>query len=308
LKSSSDGGVSVLIASQALIRAEPGLALHPAMDQWRLQLQRYRQQWYQCRANLPVSLYAGLQGRCESELLATLMPELPEQTTQCWMASPYHAQLSRDSVILLPDGMLPLSEQDANWLCRQLNPMLAEDGMTLVSRGAALLLCCREKLHASPASFGDISGKHLPDRHAQGADDGHLMRLQSEIQMLLHRHPADHRREKGEQDIHGLWLWAPGEPMPSGIKDYRVATRNPCLQSMVDGRDANIIISEAERLSELLKEDARLPAHVLLAGEGHAVLLSKSVFRGFAKARWQPKSVKHESELFSLLRGMIHVA
>jgi len=279
--------------------------LHPALDPWLLQVRRYRQQWYQNQANLPVSLYAGLQGLCESELLAGVMPDLPGQTGQWWMASPYHAQLSRDSVILLPDGMLPFTEQDASWICEQLNPMLAEDGMTLVSRGAALLLCCREKLYASPASFGDISGKRLPDRHAHGADDGRLMRLQSEIQMHLHRHPADHRREKGEQDIHGLWLWAPSEPRPSDIKNYRVATRNPCLQAMVDGRDANIIISEAERLYEMLKADARLPAHVLLAGEGHAVLLSKSILPRFGKAKWQPKSVKHESELFSFLRGML---
>lgn len=227
------------------------------------------------------------------------------------MASPYHAQLSRDSVILLPDGKLSFSEQDASWLCQQLNPMLAEDGMTLVTRGAALLLCCREKLQASPDCFGEISGKRLPNRHAQGADDGRLMRLQSEIQMHLHRHPADHRREKDEPDILGLWLWAPSEPKRSEIKDYRVATRNPCLQSIVNGRDANIIISEAERLHELLKPDARLPAHVLLTGEAHAVLLNKSILPNFGKAlvgTWQPKSVKQESELFPLITGMLNAA
>jgi len=304
-----NGGISALIVTQALLSGEQGLMLHPCLDAWRPQLVRRRQQWFKCQANLPVSMYAGLLGLQESEALTLILPSLPEATTQCWMASPYHAQLSRDSVVVLSDALLPFSVQDAQWLCEQLNPLLKDEGMTLVSSGAALLLCCRDALHATPVGFGDVSGKRLPDRFAQGVDDGRLMRLQSEIQMHLHRHTADHRRAKGEPDIHGLWFWAAGEPLQTDPIDLlRVATRNPCLQSMVNGQDATVIISEAERLSELFREAALLPKHVLLAGESHAVLLDKSWLPRIGKASWRPKAVKSESELFSLLRGMINVA
>jgi len=300
-----NGGISAFIVTQALLSGEQGLMLHPCLDAWRPQLVRRRQQWFECHANLPVSMYAGLLGLQESEALASCLPDLPEATTQCWMASPYHAQLSRDSVVVLSDALLPFSEQDAQWLCEQLNPLLKDEGMTLVSRGAALLLCCRDALHASPAGFGDISGKRLPDRFAQGADDGRLMRLQSEIQMHLHRHTADHRRAKGEPDIHGLWLWAAGEPSQTDpIDPLRVATRNPCLQAMVNGQDATVMISEAERMSELFREAALLPKHVLLTGEGHALLLRKSFFPTFGAAKLKPKSMKSDAELFSLLRTM----
>jgi len=254
-------------------------------------------------------MYAGLLGLQESETLAAICPGLPESTAQCWMASPYHAQLSRDSVVVLSDALLPLTNQDAEWLCEQLNPLLFDEGMTLVARGAALLLCCREPLQASPVGFGNISGKRLPDRLAQGVDDGRLMRLQSEIQMHLHRYTADHRRAKCEPDIHGLWFWAAGVPSQADLIDSpRVATRNPCLQSMVNGQDATAIISEAERLSELFRETALLPKHVLLTGDGHALLLSKSILPRFGAVKLKPKSVKSEAELFSLLWGMLHVA
>jgi len=42
---------------------------------------------------------------------------------------------------------------------------------------------------------------------------------------------------------------------------------------------------------------------VLLTGEGHAVLLSKSMMPKFGKASWNPKSPKSEPELLSLLKG-----
>ncbi|MDX8407366.1 MAG: threonine synthase [Mariprofundaceae bacterium] len=298
--------VDALVVTGALLHGDNGIILHPDLDPWRKHLIRRRQSWFNSSANLPLSCCARVQGISESALIARSISDLPPDTAQLWVASPYHAQLARDTVHLLPEGQLPLSAEDAEWLCAELNPMLSEEGMALLASGAALLLCCREAMHARPVALGDISGGCLPDRHPEGDDGGRLMRLLSEIQMHLHRHPAAHRRARGEYDIHGLWLWAPGEVMEQKAPgNIPVATRNPCLQSIVNAQHARIMISEAERLPGLLKYDALLPRHVLLTGDGHALLLSKALLPGFGAAKLKPKAVKSEAELFSLFGEMI---
>ncbi len=124
--------------------------------------------------------------------------------------------------------------------------------------------------------------------------------------MHLHRHPAAHRRAREEHDIHGLWLWAPADvTAQKGSATVSVATRNPCLQSIVHAQQAGILISEVERLPELLRDDAPLPGHVLLTGDAHALLLSKTWLPRFSTAKLRPKAVKSEAELFSLFRTMI---
>jgi hypothetical protein len=106
--------------------------------------------------------------------------------------------------------------------------------------------------------------------------------------------------------VNGVWFWAPIDwPTASEAKQITVATRNPVLQSLVNGRDAKLIISEAERLGELLLRQAPLPKQVILAGEGHAVLLTKSLFAKLRKTQWVPKSIGTESDLLSTVQGLI---
>jgi hypothetical protein len=222
------------------------------------------------------------------------------------VASPYHAQLGRDTVRLLPEGLFPWNEQDANWLCTTLNPLLHQDGMTLISVGAALLLSCSESMDVEPDRFGGISGQMLPNRHPKGADAGRFTRLLAEIQMFLHQHPAEHRQQRGEVDVNGIWLWGGAQwPQPINEKQIAVATRNPFLQSIVDGREAKLVITEAERMAELIKQAAPLPKKIVLAGEGHAVLLTKSLLPKFRKTVWNPKPQKAEVDLLLTMQDLI---
>ena len=178
--------------------------------------------------------------------------------------------------------------------------------MQLFAAGSALLLACRETMQAYPAGFGLISGRTLPDRHHEGEDGGRLNRLLSEIQMLLFQHPSIARHEQGEVDVNGLWLWAPIDwPTATDSQRRAVATRNPVLQSLVDGRDATLIISEVERLPELIQRQSPLPKKIVLAGEGYAVVLAKSLLPKLRKAQWAPKSPGTESELLSTVQGLI---
>jgi len=293
--------IPLLLVTHGLISNQDGLTLHPDLFLWQESLAKRKQQWFQSSSYNPLALYAKILG-VEPVLLLSL--KLPQSTAkQYWIASPYHAQLSRDSVRVMPEGMLPWCEQDAAWVCELLNPLLQEDGIQLHSIGSALVLACDKVLHAEPAVFSDIAGKSLPNRHPKGADGGYVMRLMSEVQMMFKQSPAMHRRQRGEIDIHGLWFWGACEPNNLETSPTKpVATRDAFLNAIVDGKDANITITEPEKLSELIKEGAGLPKQVLLLGDAHAVLLKQSLLPRFRINHWLPKAVKEESELFSKLR------
>lgn len=294
----------MLLVGNGLIRGREGVQLHPSLSPWRKPLASRRRQWYLCSDRNPLAWYAVLTGRSPAAILAASV-DLPPETVQCWVASPYHARLGRDSVRLLEEGALAWTEQDALWICDLLNPLLQEEQMCLRPVGAALLLTCRSPMQAEPAPFAGIAGKHLPNRLPGGADAGRFTRLLSEIQMFLHQHQAGHRRARGEPDINGLWLWgACAWPTAAGKASIRAATRNPFLQPLTDGRDAKITITEAERLSGLVHKDGQLPKRIVLAGEGHAVLLKQSIIPWPGKPDWLPGSPSAEEELLTLLREL----
>jgi len=123
--------------------------------------------------------------------------------------------------------------------------------------------------------------------------------------MFLFQHPSEERRNRGEPEVNGIWLWGAAEWPRVHKNRIAVATRNPFLQSIVDGRNAKLMITEADRLGDLMSQGAPLPKRVVLAGEGYAVILSKSLLLKFGKTLWKPKSTKPESELLSLLHTLI---
>ncbi|MDQ6998140.1 MAG: threonine synthase [Mariprofundus sp.] len=312
---------STLIVTQALLAHQDGVSLHPDLFLWEKYLSKYRQTWFRCSDKNPLAWYAALSERPAALLLAEKCSAFPEHIRQCWVVSPYHAFLAQHMVRVHPEGLFSWSAEDARYLCETVNPFIADDGMTLISAGSALLLCCREPMQAYPQGFAAISGKMLPDCDHEGEDGGRLNRLLSEIQMLLFQHPSAARQERGDVGVSGIWVWDPVDMKAdvsmnveiangvSGHKQFAVATRNPLLQSLVEPIDADLIISEPERMHELLQHDEALPKTIILAGEGHAVLLKQSIFPSFTKGIWKSKlkreSQKEESTLLAYLVSVL---
>jgi len=294
---------ATLLISDGLIRAGSELSLHPVLLSWQEEMIKRKRAWFSCSDKTPLEWYAAIADAPSAVLLAASCNSIQSDIKQCWVASPYSSQLGRDTVRVMPEGLVPWCEEDARWLCDVLNPLLREEGMRLLRVGAALLLACCDPMDAQPMSFARISGKTLPNRHPEGPDGGRLMRLISEIQMTLHDNQPSHR--SGQPEIHGLWIWG-GSAWPAHAPEGMpsVATRNPFLQSVVDGKNANMTITEADRLPDLLKPEALLPTCLLLAGEDHVVHLTKSYFNLFHHKIWDPSSVKGEEKLFTVLRRL----
>ncbi|KON48191.1 threonine synthase [Mariprofundus ferrooxydans] len=300
--------IDLLIITDALLQHQDGLQCHPDVLLWQQQLAGRRCSWYECAAKNPLGWYSALTECAPAALLAAASSSIPVGTRQVWVASPYHAQLMRDAVHVLPEGQLAWTADDAVRLCAVLNPLLAEEQMQLLNVGAALLLTCKKALDAYPHSFAAIAGHMLPDRHHDGEDGGRLDRLLSELQMLLFQHPSMERHERQESDINGIWLWGSAEwPQLDELasRHIPVATRNPFLQAIADGRSARMIISDSARLDELLQTGSALPEMVILAGDGYAAVMKKSWLPGWGKPDWQPKSVKAEPALLSMLQSQL---
>ena len=305
--------IPLLLISDALHGAEGGFVLHPSLMDYQPRLLKRQRRWFHCAEKTPLGWYASLVHSDPASLLAARCSDLPTDARQAWVASPYHAQLGRDTVRLMPEGELAWSETDAVWLCGLLNPLLGEECMSLHAVGAALLLACKNPLDTHPVSFASIAGGLLPNRHPDGPDGGRLMRLLAEIQMSLHAatHSTGQPTRDGQPDISGLWLWgATALPTVLPVDLPSVATRNPFLQSLQveckQEHGAEIMISEVERLPDLLSS-AALPKTVVLAGAGHAVCLKQSLLPSFTK-NWQAKSPATEAELFAHINRMLDAA
>jgi len=299
--------IDVLIITDALFQHQDGLQCHPDVLLWQQQLAGRRCSWYECAAKNPLAWYSALTECAPAALLGeAASSSIPVGTRQIWVASPYHAQLMRDAVHVLPEGQLTWTADDAVRLCKVLNPLLAEEQMHLLHVGAALMLTCNKVLDAYPPAFASIAGHLLPAHHHDGEDGGRLDRLLSELQMLLFQHPSIERHERQESDINGIWLWGAAEwPQRDELapRHIPVATRNPFLQAIVDGRSARLMISDSARLDELLQSGSDLPATLVLAGDGYAAVMKKSWLPGWGKLGWQPKSVKAEPALLSMLQS-----
>lgn len=184
-----------------------------------------------------------------------------------WLrADPVHLLAHRDRLTLLEPGTLNPTAEDASELVALLNRHFSVEGLEFhaphparwylrTSRTPRLLT--RE---LSLAAGRDIAGT-LPI----GEDSLRWRRILTEIQMLLHEHPVNQRREsRGEPPINSVWLWGGGRrAVVSGQHFSHV------------GGDNVLALALAARTETLMMSGARLramdkAARLLVVAETHS--------------------------------------
>ncbi len=285
--------IKQVVVTDAWVKHHDDILLNPALKPFEKALLSMKQIWANAETTTPLSWYAAHVQCTPTSLVASLFPALPEHTQQIWLASPYHARLTRSDLMVMPEYFLDWSADTAEHVCALLNPLLQDDGLQLICQDELLLLCSDKVWDIQPLSFADIAGNTLPNKHMRGMDAGLWSRLLSEVQMSLHQEPV--LTQQG-LEVHGLWFWGgtgrvvdmlPTTSFPS------VATTDIYLQRVLQKlnkqQNAQIIVSYAEQLRTLLP--TVLPESWLLLGAGKSVRLKNhiftSIFSRLRQSQWK---------------------
>jgi hypothetical protein len=299
----------ILIPDGLIPDAHGNLTPHPALQFISSRLQRAARQWAESPVLAPIEWYAALLGvhQGASRLLAAALGDaVPDDGRQCWLFSPFAGRLGRDSVHIMPDELFAWDGTDAAWLTQCLQPLLSEDGFRILARDGCLLAVSDRVWDAQPMSFGQVSGHVLPDRHPPGADGGRMMRLCSEMQMLLASRPSERRRTAGLPDVMGVWFWAPSD-LPAGpVARPRVISDDALIRACVDDVAKHLPVAVLRAMQvEAVLEHGRAPRHWLLAGNGHAVLLDTRSLPRLSRKPWRPQRPAAFAHLINRLQGLV---
>lgn len=222
---------------------------------------------------------------------AILKGDWPEGTKHCWLASPFHAVLIHHRAVLMQEMIEDWDAEDAHALVEMLNPLLAQDGLSLHSVGEVLMLCADRPWDVHPPHFSTLLREGVPDRHPQGRDAGRWVRLLTEVQMRM-AHARDWRA--GKAKVHGLWFWGGSLMGGDKVSPPPVISRDPLL-ARLPSQGAQLAILQAKEAGAFLEEN--VCRKVLLAGRRCAVLLTPGWFASRLKRPWLPKRYKTLDEL-----------
>ena len=107
---------------------------------------------------------------------------------------------------------LPLAPEESAALLDSLNSHLAGSGYVLTATEQGGWLCeCPAGLDCATLEPCRAVGHNLRDVLPTGRDAGRVQALVNELQMLLHEHPVNARREaRSEPAVNSIWLWGVG--------------------------------------------------------------------------------------------------
>jgi len=144
------------------------------------------------------------------------------------VAQPVHLVAGLDHLRLAPLAQAALTEEDARALGELVGSHFATDDLTVAAfvQGAWLLRFTRP-INCSTQPPDAVVGHNVHDFMPAGRDGARVRSLMNEIQMLLHEHPVNQRRERARLlPVNGWWLWGFGDEVtdaPStGIGQWRL--------------------------------------------------------------------------------------
>ncbi len=137
-----------------------------------------------------------------------------EGAASYWMrAAPIRLEADRDTLVLLGPEVLRLTDDEAGFLCRELNGHFAADGIVFHALAAdnwlVELECEAPDLRLQ--SLEEVRGRRLFEQLPGGADASRWIRHLNELQMVLHASGVSESREQaGLPRVNGVWLWSGG--------------------------------------------------------------------------------------------------
>lgn len=123
-----------------------------------------------------------------------------------------HWQADKKQVSMRQIPMQDLSQAESDTFLGDMRPYFVEDGLTLYPDEPGRWLAHGDMLKGLPTASPDrVLGRSLAPWMPDPAQAGGLMRLVSEMQMLLYTHPLNDAREaRGALAVNAIWLSGSG--------------------------------------------------------------------------------------------------
>jgi len=133
-----------------------------------------------------------------------------------WLATPLHLVAGLDTLHLPRDGILSLRPEERVELAAGFATALGGDGLALHAvEGDAFLLSGLVLPEVTTSEPARALAADLVRAQPAGPGAAALRRLMAEIEMWLHEHPVNLRREReGRRAVRSLWLWG-GDARPA---------------------------------------------------------------------------------------------
>jgi hypothetical protein len=154
--------------------------------------------------------HVGLQGDGLPFAAAVMRAYGLDAGSSSWlMVQPAHIEIARTHLLMRDARRLGLVESHARALYDSARPYFDEIGHTLVYGDAGTwFMRAGDWAALDTASPDSTGGMNLLDAMPQGAAALAYRKLQNEVQMLWHAHPANAEREaRGLASINGFWPW-----------------------------------------------------------------------------------------------------
>jgi hypothetical protein len=154
------------------------------------------------------------------------------------VAQPVHFAAGLDHLRLAPLAQASLAEEDASTLGALVSSHFSNGELTVAAfvKGAWLLRFDRS-IDCSTQPPGAVVGRNVHDFMPAGRDGARVRSLMNEIQMLLHEHPVNQRRERARQlPVNGWWIWGFGDGMAgapgAGVNRWRLHSDDLWLRAV----------------------------------------------------------------------------
>ncbi|MDE2441135.1 MAG: hypothetical protein KGP14_08925 [Betaproteobacteria bacterium] len=195
-----------------------------------------------------------------------------------WLcADPVHLRFHHERIVLADAGAFDIDDDEADALAGALNETFADVGRFHVATSRRWYLRLNEPIEHPAETLSTIAGRRM-DGELSGKET-RLTRWLNEVQMFLHGHPVNEKRQAaGKPAINSLWLWGGGSlPSLQPAAWSAVSTNNPlatgfALASGIPAQtlqtDLTTLLDHSQGDRQLIVLDALLPPVLYEDSEG----------------------------------------
>lgn len=128
-------------------------------------------------------------------------------------ADPVHLQADRDSIFMMGNQNLVISNEESNRLIHDINTHFGDEPFTiepLTARHWYLSMPRSQEIRTTP--MHEVINRDIQSYLPHGGDSRYWRKILNEIQMLLSANEVNREREaSGDPPINSLWLWGGGK-------------------------------------------------------------------------------------------------